>query len=189
MLAWSRNPRIRRTAWLIRQGGVVAYPTEAVWGLGCDPWNQAAVARILALKGRSVDKGLILIAADIAAVEPYLAGLSSSQREMLAATWPGPVTWLVPANGAVPEWITGGRDSLALRVTAHPVAAGLCRAFAGALVSTSANPQGLPAATSLTKVKAYFGKDVDAYAPGRVGGAIRPSEIRDLRSGGIVRAG
>lgn len=188
MLTWPRNPRIRRAARIIRDGGVVAYPTEAVWGLGCDPWNHAAVERILALKGRPVEKGLILIAADTAAIEPYLEGLSSAERATLGAAWPGPVTWLVPANGVAPDWITGGRDTLALRVTAHPVAAGLCRAFGGPLVSTSANPQGLPAAVSLTRVKAYFGQEVDACTPGRVGGAIRPSEIRDLRSGRIVRA-
>ncbi len=190
--AWADSPRIRQVARRLREGRVAAYPTEAVWGLGCDPWNRAAVAQILALKGRAVDKGLILIAADWASLEPYLEGLSGDDRNRMAVTWPGPVTWLIPNNDVAPPWITGGRATLAVRVTAHPVAAALCRTFGAALVSTSANPQGLPAATTATKVHRYFGRWLGSaliYAPGRVGGAARPSEIRDLRSGAIVRAG
>lgn len=192
MSAWAGNARIQQVARRLRAGSVAAYPTEAVWGLGCDPWNRAAVRWILALKGRAVGKGLILIAADCASLEPYLAGLSSAERATINATWPGPVTWLIPNNGVAPPWITGGRATLAVRVTAHPVAAALCRTFGGALVSTSANPQGLPAATTATKVHGYFGRGLGSdlvYAPGRVGNAARPSEIRDLRSGAIVRPG
>lgn len=183
------HPRIRAAAQAMRAGGVVAYPTEAVWGLGCDPDNAHAVERVLALKGRDPDKGLILVAAELAMLAPYLRGLNRRARARMAATWPGPVTWLVPDNGRASVLVTGGRGTLALRVTAHPVAAALSRAFGGVIVSTSANPQGLPPATRLREVKAYFGAGVDHYTPGRVGLRRRPSEIRDLRTGAVVRPG
>ncbi|TQV70691.1 tRNA threonylcarbamoyladenosine biosynthesis protein RimN [Exilibacterium tricleocarpae] len=186
---WSRHPRILRTAVVLRSGGVVAYPTEAVWGLGCAPAQEAAVRRLLALKQRSPDKGLILVAADIGQLEPYLEGLSTGQRQTLADTWPGPVTWLVPANGRAGSWITGQFDTLAVRVTNHPLVQGLCRAFDGPLVSTSANPQGRPPARTALAVRRYFGQQLDYITPGQVGGRANPSEIRHLVSGQIARPG
>jgi L-threonylcarbamoyladenylate synthase len=189
LINYTHHFRIRRAAQLLIQGGVVAYPTEAVWGLGCDPGNPRAVANILALKNRDVDKGLILVGADIAMFEPYLTLTTSRQRELMASTWPGPVTWLVPDNDFAPPWITGGQKSLAIRVTGHPVAAALSHLVGGPIVSTSANPQGLPAALSLTKIKAYFGNNLDAIASGLTGHSDKPSEIRDLLSGQIIRPG
>ena len=174
---------------MLTQGGVVAYPTEAVWGLGCDPDNPHAVTKVLSLKDREVGKGLILIAANIDMFKPYLTTTTSEQRQLMASTWPGPVTWLVPNNDLAPPWITGGQSSLAIRVTAHPVAAALSHLFGGPIVSTSANPQGFPAAITLTKIKAYFGNNIDAFTPGNIGRASKPSEIRDLVSGRVIRAG
>ena len=174
---------------MLAQGGVVAYPTEAVWGLGCDPENSEAVGEILTIKGRDVSKGLILLASTIAMFEPYLTLLTSEQCKQMANTWPGPITWLVPNNGVAPNWITGGQATLAIRVSAHPIAAALSQEFGGPVVSTSANPQGLPAALSLTKVKAYFGNNIDACTPGHIGSGSKPSEIRDLLSGRIIRPG
>lgn len=181
--------RIRLAARALALGGVVAYPTEAVWGLGCDPDHSQAVEKILALKGRDVAKGVILIAADIHMLEPYLSRVSVQQRRQLLDTWPGPVTWLIPNNGIAPHWISGGQTTLAVRVTAHPVAAALSRAYGKPVVSTSANPQGLPPALNLTRVKAYFGDRIDAYVPGNTGGANKPSEIRELSTGQIIRPG
>lgn len=189
MNRWSASVGIRRAAAVMQRGGVVAYPTEAVWGLGCDPFCQAAVEQILYLKRRPMDKGVILIAHQIEAFAPFLAGLNDDQRRTLAASWPGPVTWLVPNNGAAPDWVTGGQATLALRVTAHPVAAALCASFGGALVSTSANPAGMPPATTGFKVRCYFGRELDGIAPGQVGAAARPSEIRNLTTGQVVRPG
>ncbi len=189
MINYTRHFRTRHAARCLLNGGVVAYPTEAVWGLGCDPENHYAVAKILALKGRDVDKGLILIGSDIAMFEPYLTSTSLEQQQRMSSTWPGPVTWLVPNNGLAPDWITGGQPSVAIRVTAHPVAAALSHLAGRPIVSTSANPQGLPAALSLTKIKAYFGNNLDAIASGLTGGTNKPSEIRDLLSGEIKRAG
>lgn len=189
MIDYTHHFRIRRAAQSLIQGGVVAYPTEAVWGLGCDPENARAVAKILALKNRDVDKGLILVGSGLAMFEPYLTLTTPSQRALMASTWPGPVTWLVPNNGLAPIWITGGQTSLAIRVTGHPVAAALSHLVGGPIVSTSANPQGLPAALSLTKIKAYFGNNIDAIASGLTGQNDKPSEIRDLLSGKIIRPG
>ncbi|WP_435372738.1 L-threonylcarbamoyladenylate synthase [Pseudoteredinibacter isoporae] len=185
---WALNPRIRRLAFVMQGGGVIAYPTEAVWGLGCDPFEQPAVEKILWLKGRAQAKGLILVAADINQFEPFLAGLSQEQLQLLEDSWPGPHTWLVPVNGYCPEWISGRFDSVALRVSAHPVVSGLCQAFGGPIVSTSANPQGLPPALNAMQAERYFRGSLDGLAPGVVNTQAKPSTIRDLRSGDIIRA-
>lgn len=189
MLDWSLNPRIQFAAHQLKLGGVIAYPTEAVWGLGCNPFDESAVHELLALKERPVEKGLILIAASIKMFTPFIRHLDDLQRQRLKNTWPGPVTWLVPANDLIPRWISGNFNSVALRVTDHPVAAGLCRAFGGPLVSTSCNPQGRSPATSIHQVRRYFGNQLDAITSGQVGQRTSPSEIRDLLTGEIIRPG
>ena len=178
--------RVQQAAQVVRQGGVIAYPTEAVWGLGCDPWNMEAVYRLLALKARPVGKGLILVAADIAQFDFLLADLPRSWRAQLQLSWPGPNTWLVPHQGRLPEWITGRHDSVALRVSDHPLVRALC-ALTGPLVSTSANPAGRPAARSRLRVEQYFPGQLDAVLGGALGGRKNPSLIRDLRSGQVIR--
>lgn len=186
---WQRHPRIRRIAEQLWQGAVIAYPTEAVWGLGCAPFDEQAVRRLLALKQRVPEKGLILVAADIEQFHPYLCGLQPELRQRLRASWPGPVTWLVPDNGYAPAWIRGQHRSVALRVSDHPLVAGLCRAYGGPLVSTSANPQGKPPALTGLSVRRYFSHRLDDISPGVVGKQARPSEIRDLLTGEVLRAG
>lgn len=169
-------------------GGVVACPTEAVWGLSCDPDNPAAVERLLELKDRPVSKGLILVASDTDQLAALLAGLSEAQRGKLTLSWPGPTTWLLPHRGLVPPWIHGGRDTVAVRVTAHRVLASLCRAWGGPLVSTSANPTGCQPPRSAFQVRRYFGGALDGLVPGAVGGASRPSVIRDLLTDKVLRS-
>lgn len=180
---------IRRAAWLLRRGGVVAYPTEAVFGLGCDPRNRKAVQRILRIKRRPWQKGMILIAADFEQLTPYLAPLDPALQETVLASWPGPVTWLLPARSGVSRWLRGRHRTLAVRVTAHEQAAALCRAFGGAIVSTSANRSGRPPARTTLAARGRLGRDVDYVLPGALGGATRPSEIRDPASGRVLRAG
>jgi len=180
--------RGRSIVGMLRAGGIIAYPTEAVFGLGCDPLNPVAVLRLLAIKRRPVAKGLILIAADLGQLEPFIEPLDPAAQAKLAATWPGPVTWLAPARLA-PVWLRGDHDTLAVRVTAHPVAAALCRRWGGPLVSTSANIGGRPSARTGLAVRRRLGQWVDQVAPGAVGGAGRPTEIRDLATGRVIRAG
>ncbi len=179
--------RLQRAAAALRAGGVVAYPTEAVWGLGCAPWQGAAVERLLALKGRPAARGLILIAADFGQLTPFLAPLPRDLAGEIHASWPGPVTWVLPAAVQTPGWLTGGRDTVAVRVTAHPVAAALCRAFGGALVSTSANRCAGRPARSASAVRRYFGARIDALVPGALGGLARATPIRDGRTGAYLR--
>ncbi|MEX1033971.1 MAG: Sua5/YciO/YrdC/YwlC family protein [Cellvibrionaceae bacterium] len=184
---WARHPEIRRIGRLIGQGEVIAYPTEAVWGLGCDPHSQAAVNKLLELKNRSVDKGLILVAASIEQLAPYLNDLSTKQRQTLENSWPGPVTWLVPDNGRAPPWIRGDHPAVALRVSAHPIVVALCHACRGPIVSTSANVAGQPEARDASAVERQFGDRLAALAPGEVGSAAKPTEIRDLLTGVVLR--
>ena len=185
----NRVVHYRVAAGIIAGGGVVAYPTEAVWGLGCDPNNAEAVARLLRIKQRPVEKGLILVAADIEQLAPFLNHLTPDQHKSLQAGWPGPLTWLVPDNGAVPPWIRGEFDSVALRVSAHPTVRALCSAFGGPLVSTSANPSAKAPARNALRVRRYFQDQLDYVVPGELGDSAKPSEIRDLLTGEIRRLG
>ncbi len=181
--------RLRAAARVIRAGGIVAYPTEAVFGLGCDPRNEQAVRRLLALKRRPASKGLILIAANFEQLNPFLQPLTPSDQARIAASWPGPYTWLIPARTTAPRWLRGRHDTLAVRVTAHPLAAMLCRVCGHPLVSTSANLSGRPPARGALAVRRQLGRHLDYMLPGPTGGAAKPTEIRDLRTGRRVRGG
>lgn len=172
----------------LKHGGVIAYPTEGVWGLGCDPFNEQAVLRVLRLKRRPLAKGLILVAADMAQIAPLLAALSEPELALLRSSWPGPTTWLLPdPDQVIPAWIKGNFATVAVRVSAHPVVVGLCRAFGGPLVSTSANPAAAPPALSRLRVLSWFGPQLDYVVPGRLGGLKGPSTIRDLRGSALIR--
>jgi len=180
--------RVQQAAQDVRAGAVIAYPTEAVWGLGCDPWDAEAVFRLLAIKNRPVEKGLILIADNIRQFDFLFEDFPELWIDRMASTWPGPNTWLVPHQGLLPDWITGGRDTVALRVSDHPQVRELC-ALTGPLVSTSANPTGRPAARSRLRIEQYFHGQLDAVLGGALGGRRNPSVIRDLVTAEVVRAG
>jgi len=178
--------RTRQIARVVRDGGVIAYPTEAVWGLGCDPWNALAVQRLLQLKNREAAKGLILVAASIEQFDFLLDELPELWLDRLASTWPGPHTWLVPHRQRLPAWITGSHETVALRVSAHPLVQSLC-SVCGPLVSTSANPAGRPPARSRLRVQQYFPDQLDGVLAGALGGRRNPSTIRDLATAEVVR--
>lgn len=176
-------------AGIMRRGGVIAYPTEACFGLGCDPRDRLAVRRILTLKQRPVGAGLILVGASLEHIIPYLDSSARRLLERPLSTWPGPHTWILPASHRAPQWVTGGRDSIAVRITAMSSVRILCRQFGGAIVSTSANPHRRPPARNVRQVDLYFHGKLDAVVQGMIGGMARPSEIRDAASGTLIRAG
>ena len=171
---------------ILERGGLIAYPTEAVFGLGCDPLNATAVRRLLHLKGRRQGKGVILLAGSIDLLLPYLAA-TDRQLDQAWSTWPGPVTWVLPCRRDVPAWLTGGRNTLAVRVTDHPLAARLSNAFGDALISTSANRSGSRPARTASEARWRLGGGVDHVVNAATGGRSRPTEIRDGTSGNILR--
>lgn len=180
--------QFRNTVRIIRAGGIVAYPTEAVFGLGCDPYNLDAVWKLIQLKRRAIEKGVILIASDLNQLLPFLRPLDSNIEKKIVASWPGPMTWLLPAHPFVSPLLRGRHKSIAVRVTDHPVAANLCRYLGHALVSTSANIAEQRPATNVFEVRLGFGDKIDCLLPGQISGNARPSEIRDALTDKIIRA-
>jgi L-threonylcarbamoyladenylate synthase len=184
---------VLEAAQCLQAGRVLAYPTEAVWGLGCDPYNEQAFLEILRLKQRPIEKGVILLAANIAQVEPMLASLPPSMREQVIASWTDhceterATTWLLPATTHIPTWIKGNHPKVAVRVTTHPLCMALCEAFGGFIVSTSANPAGLEPARSLAQAQHYF-TDQLQYLDGALGLSQLPSRILDAEDGRVIRA-
>jgi L-threonylcarbamoyladenylate synthase len=169
----------------LQQGGVIAYPTEAVFGLGCDPENETAVRRLLCLKHRSIDKGLILIASDFSQVAHFLKPLTEQQK---AYTQASQTTWIFPAKTTAPHWITGQFDSIAVRITQHLPAKQLCQSFGSALISTSANLSGQKPAKTSQSVLAQFEQLLDGVLEREIGTLHKPTEIRDSISGRVIRS-
>jgi L-threonylcarbamoyladenylate synthase len=189
---------------LIAQGQLLAYPTEAVWGIGCDPFNEAAVHEILGIKQRPIEKGMIVVTASPQLIQPFLAPLASEIQQAILTSWQQTTTtdqahtWLLPIPTnlpqSIPDWVTGGRDTLAVRVINHPDIAAVCQALAdtqpnnpyGFLISTSCNPSGGTPATNLAQAQAYFGDRI-GYLVGDTLGYTQPSQIHDALSGNLVR--
>jgi L-threonylcarbamoyladenylate synthase len=166
---------------------VIAYPTEGVYGLGCDPDNEAAVRRLLSLKGRSPTKGFILIADSFKRIERFVRPMPEHVARRVLPTWPGPVTWVLPAKFGVPQWLRGRHGTVAVRVTDHPLCRALCRAAWMPLVSTSANRAGHRAALSAAEVRRAFPVGLGYVLQGDLGGRPGPSEIRDAWTGKVIR--
>ncbi len=182
--------QIEQAVAVLQQGGVIAYPTEAVYGLGCDPRNLEAVKKILTLKQRDKAKGLILIASDLSQLEDYLLPLSAELRNKLLRGWQSSaraLTWLVPAKPAVSDYLKGRFDTLAVRVSRHPMVRELCDTFAGAIVSTSANVSTEEAARTAQQVRDIFGHTVDYVMEGETDPLAQPSEIRDALTDRVIR--
>jgi L-threonylcarbamoyladenylate synthase len=177
---------VHRIAAHLKRGGLIAYPTESCYGLGCDPRNRDAVQRLLKLKQRPQRKGLILIASHYRQLAPYLQSRTAEEQALLKNDGAQAITYLMPAKASRPRWLRGAHDTLAVRITAHPQAAALCRGLNMALVSTSANRSGDKPARSYTDCVQRFGRQV-MVLPGRVGKRKKPSTIRAWTSGKIVR--
>ena len=182
--------QINQAVQVLQQGGVIAYPTEAVYGLGCDPGNLSAVKKILKLKNREKEKGLILVAAKFQQLKPYLIPLEKHIEEKLIASWCescGPITWIVPAKREVSDYLKGKYDSLAIRVSNHPLVKELCEKYNGAIVSTSANISKQEAARTSEQVKEIFSDKIDLVLEGKTNIHAQPSEIRDALTDQVIR--
>ena len=177
---------IEKAARVLHAGGVIAYPTEGVFGLGCLPHDFVAVNRLLAIKGRSRQAGLILVAGDIELLAEWIAP-DAIERQRLTEQTAVPTTWIVTAAPATPDWLTGGRDTLAVRISSHPVVAALSYAAGSALVSTSANRSGHRPAKSTLQARQWLGSQLDYVVSGATGGATGPSEIVVAHSGQVIR--
>lgn len=171
---------------ILRASGVIAYPTETVWGLGCDPFDQSALERVIQIKRRDAHKGLILVAANIEQFDFLLHNLDEADRQKMADSWPGAVTWLVPHQNRVLPLVHGQFDTVAIRVSSHPMVQSLCEEFGGPIVSTSANFSGKPTVRSAVQARAVLGPYLDYILQGPVLGNA-PSRIIDLRSGTVIR--
>jgi len=170
----------------LQAGNIIAYPTEAVYGLGCDPFDLQAIKRLFHVKQRPFEKGVILVAASVEQVQPYVKLYGQVWEQEVLQTWPGPVTWVLPAKEGVPDWVTGGRDTVAIRVSDHPVVQEICLAYGQPMVSTSANVTSEPPAVSCGEVFSIFKGKVDCVM-GELGGLDKPTQIRDAQTGQILR--
>ncbi|WGO83362.1 Sua5/YciO/YrdC/YwlC family protein [Arsenophonus apicola] len=184
------SPSFRNIIVALNEGKIIAYPTEAVFGLGCDPDNEKVVRQLLLLKQRSWEKGLILIAGNYKQLTPYIDDnkLTNLQKEMMLSTEDKSITWVVPARKDTPKWLTGKFDSLAVRITNFELIKKLCFLYGKPLISTSANLNGLSPCRTKEEVVAQFNGHVFVLE-GSVGGRKNPSEIRDIITGHLYRKG
>ena len=170
----------------LKRGGLIAYPTESCFGLGCDPRNRDAVTRLLKLKQRPQRKGLILIASDYDQLARYVQPITLFEQAALKNDGAKVITRLMPAKSACPRWLRGAHDTLAVRLTAHPDAKALCYGLNTALVSTSANFSGGKSVRTYAECCLLFGTQVRVL-PGRVGKRKKPSTIMAWCDGKIIR--
>ncbi|BCN92231.1 threonylcarbamoyl-AMP synthase [Thiomicrorhabdus immobilis] len=182
--------QITQAVELLKQGEVIAYPTEAVYGLGCDPFKRQAVEKLFHVKQRPMEKGVILVAANVEQILDWVELQGCDWEQSVLQTWPGPMTWVLPlkqnTKTTMPEWITGGRDTVAIRVSDHPVVQQLCLAFGGPIVSTSANLSNHPPAISCQEVEREFKNQVFCISA-ELGGLLKPTQIREAKTGQVLR--
>ena len=185
------NDQAQRTAALdaIANGDVIAYPTESVYALGCDPFNEKAVSQLLNLKRRDRKKGFILIAADWSQVDHLIEPIEPAAMARVLTSWPGPVTWVFPCTSEVPEWIHGGRQSLAIRISDHPLCTDLCIRSGGPIISTSANIDGQSPARDIENIQKIFPNSIDCIIEGNLGERSMPTPILDAITGECLRQG
>lgn len=186
----NKHINIQQAVSLLKSGRVIAYPTESVWGLGCDPFNDDAVQRIITIKGRQQNQGLICIAASVDQFAPFVGELDASRWAELNASWPGPVTWVCPAAESTPSLLRGeDGETVAIRVTNHTLCQVLCQRFGGPVVSTSANLHGQAPVCQVDSLSPEIVGAIDGILDGPVGGRDRPSKICRAIDGLVIRAG
>ena len=181
----TKNPK--DIALILQKGGIIAYPTEAVWGVGCDPFNKGAVKKILKIKNRAIGKGMILVAGNANQLIPWCENLSPELAKKLITPCDEAITWIVEDTNVAPSWLRGSFNSTAIRLSKHEGVKALCAAFNGPIVSTSANPSQQEPALSLNDVINYFADELDAIFDVSLGGAKQPSKIKELANEMIIR--
>ena len=179
---------IHHAARILQHGGIIAYPTEAVYGLGCLPDNLPAIQRLLQLKQRPATKGLILLASEIQQLEPYMADLKPDILDKILSSWPGPVTWVVPAAQNTSPLIRGHFTTVAVRISAHPIVRELCSHCQSAIISTSANISGKQMTYNVLDVHLQFNNKLDYILSGALGDSNKPSIIKDALSDQLIRS-
>ena len=167
---------------VIRSGGVIAYPTESVFGLGCDPFNKDAVMKLLEIKNRPVEQGLILIASNINQVIRLINPLDGNDLARALKTWPGHFTWIFPKSSLVPNWVSGSHNTIAIRVSKHPIVKQLCEKLGHAIVSTSANVSKQDDLKSIIDIKTVFNDKIQFYINAPTGNKKHASTIRDAHT-------
>ncbi len=177
---------LKKAVNFLRQGGVLAYPTETVWGLGCLPFYQNSVERIFAIKGRNANKGLILVASNIQQLNHWFLPLSKQELNQLSERTTVPTSYLIPASASAPHWLTGGKPNLAVRFSSHPWVKALCDEV-GLLVSTSCNKSGYQAKTTRQACVAHFQQQVEWVTPGKALQIAPASRLIELKTGKILR--
>lgn len=177
---------LRTAADVIVGGGVVAHALEGVWGLACDPFDEPAVQRVLRIKRRAQQKGLLVIGGSPCCFDAELAGLTAAARQDVMDSWPGAETWVVESR-RFPRWITGGRSTVAVRVPGHRQARALARLCGGPIVSTSANVSQFAPATTELRTRKHFQHRVDFVLPGATRNRAGPSRIRLAADGSVLR--
>jgi L-threonylcarbamoyladenylate synthase len=176
---------------IIKSGGVIAYPTEAVFGFGCDPLNEKALQRIVSLKNRDSSKGLIVVGASFEHIIRYICldKIPKQKLREILSIWPGPFTFIMPASANLSNLLTGNRDTIAVRVSSHPVICNICNALNGAIVSTSCNLSGFEPMRLYSDVELNFADKVDMVIHENVGVCTSPTKIIDAITGRILREG
>lgn len=173
-----------------QQGGILAYPTEAVFGLGCDPDNDAAIKKLLQLKSRSADKGLILLAGHYSQLLPYIedSKIPRDKRFTVLSRWPDGITQIFPKNRQLSKLLSGVFDTIAVRVTSQPDVVALCKATNKPIVSTSANFSGVAPAKTWQDIPISLTNQIDFIIKGQTLGFEQPSKIIDALSGEVIRS-
>ena len=180
------SPEVQRAAEILKRGGLVAFPTETVYGLGADASSREAVARLYAVKGRPGEHPAIVHFADAAGAFTWAREVPEAARKLAARFWPGPLTLILKRAPQVGDFVTGSQDSVGVRVPAHPLARELLEDFGGGLAAPSANRFGRVSPTTAQHVRDDLGKDVDAVLDGGPCGVGLESTIVDLSRGAPV---
>jgi L-threonylcarbamoyladenylate synthase len=175
----SSSSHFQQAVTSLETGGVIAYPTEGVWGLGCVWTDEAAIKEILRLKQRPLEKGMIVLCSQLSDIESFLLPLTPQNIAQIRKNYPHPVTWILPCKLSVSESVRGQHHSIAVRFSRHPQVKALCDEV-GPIISTSANPTGEAAAMTIDEVRRYFQDQLSFILPGKLGGYSKPSEIRTL---------